>query len=75
MKEIKISSGEYNKLIRIVENYKAYVKDDEKLTDEYKNMELENADLVYRRIMGQVPVERIDLNKNDDLSVFGFKEY
>lgn len=74
MKEIKLLSGEYNKLIRIVENYKTYVKDDKKTTDEYKNMELENADLIYKRIMGQYPVERIDLNRNDDLSVFGCRE-
>lgn len=72
--EIKMLSGERNKLIRILENYKIYLEKDKNLKDDYKNMELKNITLIHNRLMGQVPVENYRVAKNDDLSVFGFKE-
>lgn len=72
--QIKMLSGERNKLIRILEHYKDYVQKDKNLKDEYKKMELQNITLIHNRLMGQVPVENYRAVKSDDLSVFGFKE-
>lgn len=72
MKEIKLLSGERNKLIRILENYENYVKNDKRTSKSYKKLEIENIHLIYQRVMGQAPKEKIELTKNIDNSVFGF---
>ena len=72
--KIRLFSGERNKLIRILEHYKAYVQKDERLKEDYKRMELKDITLIHNRLMGQVPVENYRVVKSDDPSVFGFKE-
>lgn len=71
--EIKMLSGERNKLIRILENYKIYLEKDKNLKADYKNMELKDIILIHNRLMGQVPVENYRVAKSVDPSVFGCK--
>lgn len=72
--EIKMYSGERNKLIRILENYKVYVQNDKKLNEDYKKLELRDMTVIFDRLMGQAPIENYRVVKDRDSSVFGYKE-
>lgn len=70
MREIKMLSNERNMLIRILENYEQYIKSDKEITDDYKQLELHNLNIINQRVMGQIPKQEYEQKKYIDNSIF-----
>lgn len=74
MVTINLKSSERNNLIRLLEHYEKYIKDDITLSQEYTQLEIEDIAILRKRIMGQEPKREYRVARNLDISVFGLGE-
>ena len=74
MVTVNLKSSERNNLVRLLEHYEKYIREDITLSQEYTQLEIEDIAILRRRIMGQAPKREYRVAKNLDISVFGLGE-